>query len=123
MGGVAAPLDDRARTGTRPRLTAPAVLLLPAALVVTMGWLHRWVSDDAFIDLRVVHNLLHGHGPVFNPGERVEAYTSPLWVAVLAAAKTVLRPVPLEWLAVAAGLVATGTGMVAGAWAAHALAG
>src|SRR5439155_9358615 len=40
----------------------------------------------------------------------------------LAAAKTLLRPVPLEWLAVIAGLAATGTGMVAGAWAAHTLA-
>jgi len=28
--------------------------------------------------------LLHGYGPVFNVSERVEAYTNPLWVALLA---------------------------------------
>ena len=43
----------------------------------------RWISEDAFIDLRVVRNLLAGHGPVYNIGERVEAFTNPLWVALL----------------------------------------
>lgn len=41
------------------------------------------MADDAYIDLRVVHNILSGYGPVFNVGERVEAYTNPLWVGIL----------------------------------------
>jgi arabinofuranosyltransferase len=49
-----------------------------------MGYARRWVSEDAFIDLRVVRHLLAGYGPVFNLSERVEAYTNPLWVALLA---------------------------------------
>jgi arabinofuranosyltransferase len=56
----------------------------PAILLATMGHRRRWVSEDAFIDLRIVRNLLDGHGPLFNINERVEAYTNPLWVALLA---------------------------------------
>jgi len=36
--------------------------------------------DDAFISFRYARNLVHGHGLVFNPGERVEGYTNFLWV-------------------------------------------
>lgn len=56
----------------------------PALLFAVMIWQRRWTSDDGFINFRVVGNLLDGHGPVFNVGERVEAFTSPLWIASLA---------------------------------------
>ena len=39
--------------------------------------------DDAYISYRYAQNLAAGHGPVFNPGERVEGYTNPLYVAVV----------------------------------------
>ncbi len=39
--------------------------------------------DDAFISYRYADNLAEGHGPVFNPGERVEGYTNFLWVLIL----------------------------------------
>lgn len=39
-----------------------------------------WISDDAFISFRYAHNLLAGHGLVYNPGERVEGYTNFLWM-------------------------------------------
>ena len=42
-----------------------------------------WVSEDAFIILRHVDNFLAGLGPVFNAGERVEGYTSPLWFYIV----------------------------------------
>ena len=45
---------------------------------------YNFVSDDAFISLRYAANLLAGHGLVFNPGERVEGFTSPLWTLLLA---------------------------------------
>ena len=38
--------------------------------------------DDAFILLRYAENLAAGHGPVFNPGERVEGFTSPAMVVI-----------------------------------------
>lgn len=42
------------------------------------------VCDDAFISLRHAENLaLHG-APVYNLGERVEGYTSPLWMLLSA---------------------------------------
>jgi len=51
---------------------------IPALLFGGLVWAHRWICDDGFIYLHVADNLLSGLGPVFNPGERVEAYTSPL---------------------------------------------
>jgi hypothetical protein len=38
--------------------------------------------DDAFIPLRYAANLIHGHGATFNPGERVQGFTSPLGLSV-----------------------------------------
>src|ERR1700694_476045 len=41
--------------------------------------------DDANIFFRYAHNIARGHGFVFNPGgERVEGFTSLLWVLVCA---------------------------------------
>lgn len=48
-------------------------------------WNHSPVLlDDAFISYRYADNLIHGHGLVFNPGERVEGYTNFLWVLLAA---------------------------------------
>lgn len=41
--------------------------------------------DDMYIFLRYAENLVRGEGLVYNPGERVEGFSSPLWVALLAA--------------------------------------
>ena len=43
-----------------------------------------WISDDAYITLRSVDNLVHGLGPTWNPSERVQSFTHPLWMALLA---------------------------------------
>ena len=40
--------------------------------------------DDMFIFLRYAENLGRGHGPVYNLGEPVEGFSSPLWTALLA---------------------------------------
>jgi arabinofuranosyltransferase len=69
-------------TMTRGDLVSGAV---PAALLALGAWSHRWVCEDAFIFFRVVDQLLAGNGPVFNAGERVEAFTSPLWLGLLTA--------------------------------------
>src|SRR5215204_6026175 len=91
------------------RRWAPLVVLaLPVVVVVVGAWVHRWVNEDAFINFRVVDQVLAGHGPVFNDGERVEAFTSPIWLAVLLVSRLTLGlVVRMEWVAVAAGLAVT----------------
>ncbi len=39
-----------------------------------------WVSEDAYISFRVIENFFQGHGLRWNPYERVQAYTHPLWL-------------------------------------------
>ena len=78
-------------------------LALPVVLLAARAWDRRWLSDDGMINLRVVDQLLAGHGPVFNAGERVEAATSPLWIALLAFGD-VTTPMRLEWIAVTVGI-------------------
>ena len=80
------------------------VVAAPLVLLAVVGWAHRWMFDDGFIYLRVVRQVRVGHGPVFNAGERVEAFTSPLWVAVLSVAD-LLTPFRLEWIAVGLGIL------------------
>jgi arabinofuranosyltransferase len=60
-----------------------ALVIAPVAFFAAGGWGRRWMDDDGFINLRVVRNVLHGHGPVFNLGDRVETSTSPLWIAMM----------------------------------------
>jgi arabinofuranosyltransferase len=42
-----------------------------------------WISDDAYITLRTVDNFVHGLGLRWNPAERVQTYTHPLWMFLL----------------------------------------
>ncbi len=60
-------------------------LLLVSLLVTYVIVLIRtaWMCDDAFITLRTVDNFVRGYGLVWNIGERVQAYTHPLWMFVL----------------------------------------
>ncbi len=60
------------------------------ALLVALGLLafyandlKSWMLDDAFISFRYAENFAEGKGLVFNEGERVEGYTTFLWVFVL----------------------------------------
>lgn len=47
-----------------------------------------WLCDDAYISLRTVDNFTNGYGLRWNVAERVQSYTHPLWVLLLAAAST-----------------------------------
>jgi arabinofuranosyltransferase len=42
-----------------------------------------WVSDDAYISFRSVANFVNGYGLTWNVGERVQAFTNPLWVFIM----------------------------------------
>ncbi len=63
----------------------PLVGLLVAVLILAAhsASLQPWTLDDAYITFRYAENLAQGHGPVYNPGERVEGYTTPLWMALV----------------------------------------
>lgn len=61
------------------RVVAGVGLVLLTVLLVRTAW----VSDDAFITLRTVHNALEGYGLRFNVAERVQTFTHPLWMACL----------------------------------------
>lgn len=62
---------------------------------------YAWLMDDAYIYFRYVDNwLLLGHGLVFNRGEFVEGYSSPLWVLTLGG----LRAIGLEYWTIVRGV-------------------
>ncbi|HEU4419677.1 MAG TPA: hypothetical protein VFT55_12120, partial [Planctomycetota bacterium] len=48
-----------------------------------------WLSDDSYITLRTVENLRNGVGLRWNSAERVQINMHPLWMLLLAAARTV----------------------------------
>lgn len=61
------------------------VSIAAVAFGVTAATLAAWTTDDAYISFRYALNLVEGHGLVFNAeGERVQGYTHPLWVLVVA---------------------------------------
>ena len=78
-------------------------LLIPAFTYIFLA--NAWLGDDAYITFRVIWNWLHGYGVVFNPGERVQAFTHPLWMLVMSAAHFVTREFFFTALAVSYGFV------------------
>jgi arabinofuranosyltransferase len=50
-----------------------------------------WLSDDAYITLRTVDNFVNGYGLRWNVVERVQTYTHPLWMFLLAVPYAVTR--------------------------------
>lgn len=72
-----------------------------------------WVTDDAYITFRHVANFNLGHGPVFNVGERVQAFTHPLWFLMLLAGS---QFADVYAVAVGSGLLLTVATVVSLAW-------
>jgi arabinofuranosyltransferase len=58
------------------------VLTLFAGMLAYHAWRYAWVAEDAFINFRVIDNFKAGLGLTWNPGERVQVYTSTLWMAL-----------------------------------------
>ena len=78
-------------TPTAPARTMPKAALRWAAfavpyLVLLAGAYSVFcvTTDDPFITYRYAANLLAGHGPVFNTGKRVEGFSSPLHLLLMA---------------------------------------
>jgi hypothetical protein len=60
---------------------------LATLALVEIAFLHAsslvWLADDAYASFRYADNWARGLGLVFNPGERVEGITNPLWTLML----------------------------------------
>jgi arabinofuranosyltransferase len=67
------------------RRNAEAALLACAAICFALLARYHFghVCDDAFIAFRYAEHVVAGLGPVWNPGERVEGFSSPLWLGLL----------------------------------------
>ncbi len=71
--------SGKSRLGTQLFVLLYALLLLRTA----------WLCDDAYTTFRTVENVFQGYGPTYNPGERVQTFTHPLWMLVLCAGRCV----------------------------------
>ena len=65
---------------TTPGLSANGSRRLVLGLFALLLVLSAWTHDDAYITFRTVDNFVHGLGVTWNPAERVQAYTHPLWM-------------------------------------------
>ena len=71
----------------RPSIPAWILFALAVGLFLAHAQFFRpWVEDDTYISLQYARNLVQGQGLVFNPGEKVEGFSNPSWVAVGAVA-------------------------------------
>lgn len=86
------------------------LLAAPVVILGVQAWGHRWMEDDGFINLHVVQQIMAGNGPVFNGGQRVEAFTSPIWLFMLVVGHVIL-PIQMEWTAVALGIACSVAGL------------
>ena len=68
------------------KLIIPMLVLFIALLVQT-----SWAEEDAFITLRTSDNLIHGYGPRWNVAERVQTFTNPLWMFLLAGTHAIIK--------------------------------
>jgi arabinofuranosyltransferase len=64
-------------------VTAQRIRYLLVAVITAIVLALAWISDDALITVRMALNLANGHGAVYNIGEKVQAYTHPLWFVLL----------------------------------------
>ncbi len=87
-------------------------MLIAAGLVLVLRYL--WYMDDAFVYFRYAENFaVLGRGLVYNHGDFVEGFTSPLWVLLLSAGRALGLAFPVVVTAVAvAAYLAFGAALV-----------
>ena len=102
------------RTWARHRIVASYVYILdnPSVALTTIAygfaaWVflkNAWVHEDAYIIFRSVEQVFAGNGPVWNPHERVQVFTSPLWFGVLVLSRSVSTNLYLNAIAISLAL-------------------
>ena len=60
-------------------------------LFLYIALITSWISDDAQITFRTILNFISGLGITFNFGERVQAFTHPLWFLLLSSVIAITR--------------------------------
>ena len=103
-------MPEKPAARPRPQPSAPERLsawadprgpYLVPALLALIGRAVAWSqlplgSEDAYITYRYARNFAGGHGLVYNPGEHVMGFSSPVWTIWNALGDLVLRD-PLVW--------------------------
>lgn len=59
-------------------------VILPALILAGISFGYAWMADDGYIYLRIAENIAAGEGPVWNVGQRVQAFTGVIWTFILA---------------------------------------
>jgi len=90
-----------------PAWTRSATLFAIATCAVWHATRYDFICDDAFIALRYAKHLIEHHELSYNLGERVEGFTSPLWVLLTAALGSLRLALP-----VAARLLGAGSALL-----------
>lgn len=91
-------------------LASSGFLALRQSSIIVGGAQYNLLGDDAMISMRYAYNLAHGHGLVWNVGDRVQGYTNPGWTLVMAAVHLLGLPLRLNSLC----LLAINVGLHAG---------
>lgn len=59
------------------------IIIVLTVLYLLIVFIGAWLSDDSYITFRTIDNFINGYGLTWNIGERVQAYTHPLWMFIL----------------------------------------
>ena len=106
-----APTDPPQADATRPARRRPrpqAHEWVCVALGLALVWRYAWIMDDGFVYARYADNaVLTRFGLVYNLGEYVEGYSSPLWM---------LWHLPLRAIGLSFWTIWLGTGLLCFAW-------
>lgn len=80
---------------TQPPASSPLArhIVLAAVVIIypVLLFLTAWLCDDAYITLRTVDNWVNGFGLRWNVAERVQTFTHPLWMLLVAVPYAVTR--------------------------------
>lgn len=104
----------------REGIVRAVLVTLALALVLRMIWAVAWQCDDAYITHRTAWNVVNGHGLTWNVGERVQAFTHPLWLVASIVCHLVFGEVFYSLLVVSAALLIgtlVGIARLANGWA------
>src|SRR2546425_11534845 len=100
---------------------ARTMLLAVLGVFVLVLIRSAWICDDAYINFRTIDNFLHGYGLRWNVAERVQTFTDPLWLFLVAAAVGLTREFYFTTIGVSLAASATAIGLYAKAVAADLL--
>lgn len=64
---------------------ALSLVFIGLTIHVTPDGLYSSLFDDAMISFRYARNIADGIGPYWNPGDKVEGFTNPLWTYLMSA--------------------------------------